>query len=97
MGGTVLVNMLCMLTTHVDTMKPTYLPVDLLWKYREFKRDEIPSPKVSSFNTRDVDEVMEYVRANGLEPVELSIVGKKSTAHRWKITGSLQQEDLGIV
>jgi len=76
--GTVLVNMLCMITTHMDTMKPTYLPVDLLWKYREFKRDEIPSPKVSSFNTRDVDEVMEYIRANGLEPVELSIVGKKA-------------------
>jgi hypothetical protein len=58
--------------------KSTYLPLELLWKYREFKRDEVPAPRVPFYNKYDVDEVTEYVRENGLEPLEFSIVGKKA-------------------
>lgn len=55
--------------------KPAYLPVDLLWKYREFKRDEVPAPRIPFLNMYDVNQVTDYVRANGLKPVELSIIG----------------------
>jgi hypothetical protein len=60
------------------TKKLAYIPVDLLWEYREFKRDEISVPKVPFMNMYDVDEVIEYVRTNGLEPLELSVVGERA-------------------
>lgn len=62
----------------MKTKKLAYLPVDVLWSYREFKRDEVAAPKVPFMNMYDVDEVTEYVRSNGLEPLELSIIGEKA-------------------
>ena len=60
------------------TKRLVYLPVDLLWEYREFKRDEVPAPKVPFFNMFDVNEVTEHVRVHGLTPVELSVIGEKA-------------------
>jgi len=54
------------------------IPVNILWRYREFKRDETPAPRIAFFNMYDVDEVEEYVEANGLEPLELSIIKSKA-------------------
>lgn len=62
----------------MQTKKLAYIPIELLWSYREFKRDEVPAPKVPFMNMYDVDEVTEYVRFNGLEPLELSIVGERA-------------------
>jgi len=93
MAALCFVNMLCMLTTHVDTMEN--LPISC-WSALEIPGIQTwwnPIPQVSSFNTRDVDEVMEYVRGM-TEPVELSIVGR-STAPQMEITGSLQHRRLG--
>lgn len=60
------------------TKKLAYIPVDLLWEYREFKRDEVAAPKIPFMNMYDVEEVVEYVRTNGLEPLELSVIGEKA-------------------
>ncbi len=54
------------------------MPIGLLWEYREFKRDEVPAPRIPFVNMYDVDEVTEHVRLHGLEPIELSIVGDKA-------------------
>lgn len=62
----------------MQTKKLAYIPLEVLWSYREFKRDEVAAPKVPFMNMYDVDEVTEYVRFNGLEPLELSIIGEKA-------------------
>lgn len=52
------------------------LPTAVLWQFREFKRDEVPAPKISFVPSYSVDEVTEYIDAGGnMEPVELSIIG----------------------
>ena len=62
----------------MHTKKLAYIPVDLLWEYREFKRDEVNAPKAPFVNVNmyGVDDVIEYVRLNGLEPLELSVIGE---------------------
>ena len=62
----------------MHTKKLVYLPIELLWSYREFKRDEVPAPRVPFMNMYDVDEVTEHVRIHGLEPLELSVIGEKA-------------------
>ena len=58
--------------------KLAVIPIDLLWHYREFKRDEVPAPRVAFINMYTVDEVEEFVEENGLEPLELSIIKSKA-------------------
>lgn len=64
----------------MHTKKLAYIPVDLLWEYREFKRDEVSAPKSPfvDINMFEVDDVIDYVRVNGLEPLELSVIGEKA-------------------
>jgi hypothetical protein len=52
----------------------TVLPVDILWEYREFKRDEVPSPVIPFVHSYTIEEITTYVKQNGLDPVELSII-----------------------
>jgi hypothetical protein len=54
------------------------MPIDLLWEYREFKRDEVPAPVVPIIQTYNVNEVTEHVRLHGVEPLELSIVNDRA-------------------
>jgi hypothetical protein len=61
------------------TKRLTYIPIDLLWEYREFKRDEVKAPRVPFINSHNLDEVCVYIKQNGItEPLELSIVGEKA-------------------
>jgi len=62
----------------MQTKKLAYIPIEVLWSYREFKRDEVAAPKIPFMNMYDVEEVIEHVRFNGLEPLELSIIGEKA-------------------
>lgn len=56
------------------------IPVDLLWGYREFKRDEVPAPRIPiiGINMYDVFEITKYIKANGIDPLELSIIKTKA-------------------
>jgi hypothetical protein len=58
----------------MQTTRLVILPVEVLWEYREFKRDEIPAPQVPFFVRYSVEEITEYVNVNGFEPVELSVI-----------------------
>ena len=50
------------------------LPLEMLWDYREFKRDETPSPLIPFIHDHTTDEITEYVSVHGIDPVELSII-----------------------
>lgn len=50
------------------------IPVEVMWEYREFRRDEVPAPCLPFVNNYTADEITEYVGVHGIEPVELSIV-----------------------
>jgi hypothetical protein len=50
------------------------MPLEVLWSYREFKRDELPAPVIPFIHSHTVDEVIRHVRLNGMEPVELSVI-----------------------
>jgi hypothetical protein len=50
------------------------MEVDVLWEYREFKRDEVPAPRSSFIETHSLEEVTNHVKEAGMLPVELSIV-----------------------
>jgi hypothetical protein len=52
----------------------TILPVEVLWDYREFKRDEVPSPIIPFIHSYSTEEITNHVRINGMDPVELSII-----------------------
>ncbi|HEY9045602.1 MAG TPA: hypothetical protein VIN08_06880 [Ohtaekwangia sp.] len=54
------------------------IPISVLWSYREFKRDEVPAPRLPYINMYDVDEVTGYVKEHGLTPLELTVI--KNTA-----------------
>jgi hypothetical protein len=58
----------------MQTTRYALLPVEVLWEYREFKRDETPAPDVPFIHSRSMGEIMSYVKANGFEPLDLSIV-----------------------
>ena len=60
----------------VRIIENVVLPVSLLWDYREFKRDELPAPKVPFINMYDVEQVTDHIKTYGIkEPLELSIIG----------------------
>lgn len=54
--------------------RQTQIPINLLWQYREFKRDETPAPRIPFVNMNSVEQSKEYILANGLDPLELSII-----------------------
>jgi hypothetical protein len=60
------------------TTKLAMMPTDILWEYREFKRDEVPAPAIPVIETHTVDEITEYVEYNGMEPLELSIINGRA-------------------
>lgn len=55
-------------------IKNTVLPVDILWAYREFKRDEVPAPRIPFLHNYTTEEITRYIGENGIEPIELSVV-----------------------
>lgn len=62
----------------MKTIRSAMMPVDVLWGYREFKRDEVPAPCVPYFQSHTVDEITDYVNIHGMEPLELSIIKDKA-------------------
>jgi hypothetical protein len=52
----------------------TKMPVSVLWDYREFKRDEVAAPVVPFLHGHSLEEIIDYVKEHGLDPVELSVV-----------------------
>ncbi|WP_079687418.1 ParB N-terminal domain-containing protein [Ohtaekwangia koreensis] len=58
--------------------RETEISIDVLWGYREFKRDETPAPHVPFIQRHGVDEVTAYVQKHGLTPLELTVI--KNTA-----------------
>ena len=54
------------------------MPIEVLWEYREFKRDEVPAPVIPMLQSYNVDEVTEYVRLHGVKPLELSVVSDRA-------------------
>src|ERR1044072_1401119 len=63
---------------NMRTKRLAMMPVDVLWEYREFKRDEVPAPMIPILQSNNVDEVTEYVKLNGLKPLELSVVNDRA-------------------
>src|SRR6186713_56899 len=62
----------------MQTTRLATIPIEALWKYREFKRDEAPVPVIPVIQSYGIDEITEYVLHHGLEPLELSIVGDRA-------------------
>jgi hypothetical protein len=58
----------------MKTIRLAMMPVDVLWEYREFKRDEVPTPLVPFIHSHTVEQVTDYVDLHGMAPVELSII-----------------------
>jgi hypothetical protein len=58
----------------MKTIRSVMLPVNVLWEYREFKRDEVSVPRIPFIHSHTLDEITEFVSQYGIEPVELSIV-----------------------
>jgi uncharacterized membrane protein (UPF0136 family) len=55
------------------------LPTEVLWGFREFKRDEVATPKIYFVPTHNVDEIADYINEKGeVEPVELSVIGNRA-------------------
>lgn len=54
------------------------LPVDILWEYREFKRDEVSSPRIPFIHSYTIDEITLYVSLYGIDPVELSVISDRA-------------------
>lgn len=54
------------------------IPIDILWCYREFKRDETPVPYLPFIETHDVEEITDYIRQHGISPLELTIIKNKA-------------------
>jgi hypothetical protein len=58
----------------MKTIRHTMLPVKMLWEYREFKRDEVPAPRIPYVHDYNTDQVTKHVSLYGMDPVELSII-----------------------
>ena len=54
------------------------IPVDILWCYREFRRDETPVPFLPFVETHNVEDVTRYIHAHGLTPLELTVIKNKA-------------------
>lgn len=54
------------------------IPIDILWYYREFKRDETPVPFLPFVETYSVEDVTRYIQQHGLTPLELTIIKNKA-------------------
>ena len=55
------------------------LPVDVLWSFREFKRDEVPAPNIPYVKNHTIEDITEHIKAQSkIEPLELSIIGNKA-------------------
>ena len=55
------------------------IPVDVLWEFREFDRDEVPAPRSSFVRNYSIDTITEYVSLQGnVEPLELSVIGNRA-------------------
>jgi hypothetical protein len=54
------------------------IPIDILWPYREFKRDETPVPFLPFVETHTVEDVTQYIHQYGLTPLELTIIKNKA-------------------
>jgi hypothetical protein len=63
-------------------MKKTVLikiPVDVLWEFREFDRDDVPAPRTSFIRNYSIDSITEYVNIQGkVDPLELSVIGNRA-------------------
>lgn len=54
------------------------IPIDILWSYREFRRDETPVPYLPFIETHDIEEITNYTRQHGISPLELTIIKNKA-------------------
>lgn len=55
------------------------LPVDVIWQFREFKREQVPAPRISFITNYDIDEIADHIQSQGaIEPLELSIIGNQA-------------------
>lgn len=58
----------------MQTTRSAILPLDVLWEYREFKRDEVPAPQIPFIHGHTIDQITQHVSVHGLDPVDLSII-----------------------
>jgi hypothetical protein len=58
----------------MQTTRSAILPLDVLWEYREFKRDEAPAPQIPFIHGHTIDEITQHISVHGLDPVDLSII-----------------------
>lgn len=79
----------------------TILPVDVLWEYREFKRDEIPAPHIPFVHNYTTEQITDYVSRNGLDAIELSIIKNEALItdgnHRIVAARNLGYENIPVV
>ena len=54
------------------------ITIDILWHYREFRRDETPVPHLPFVETHNVEEVTSYIHQHGITPLELTIIKNKA-------------------
>lgn len=82
-------------------IKNAVLPVDVLWEYREFKRDEVPAPRIPFIHNHTTEEITHYIDSHGIEPVELSVVRNCALLtdgnHRIVAARSLGYESVPVV
>jgi hypothetical protein len=62
----------------MQTTRLSILPVNVLWDYREFKRDELPAPRIPFVHYHSLEEITQHVSEFGFEPVELSIINDRA-------------------
>lgn len=56
------------------------IPLEVLWEFREFKRDELAAPVISLMKNYSLDDVTSYINSKGKvePPLELSIIGNRA-------------------
>jgi hypothetical protein len=55
------------------------LPIDVLWLFREFKRDEVAAPNVPYAQNHTLEEMAAHIESSKkIDPLELSIIGTKA-------------------
>jgi hypothetical protein len=55
------------------------LPTAVLWEFREFKSEKLPTSKIATIPISIVDEVMDHITTTGkIEPLELSVIGNRA-------------------
>lgn len=53
------------------------MPTDVLWGFRKFKTDEVPTPKTFFTTSYAIDEAPDFINENGeFELIVLSVIGK---------------------